>query len=400
METLNPIRYDSDQMSPTTSNAADPGGPGFDLQIAPREGESVSFVVRGRIGFDNVEQLEQAIRQTEGRFAPVASWRIDVGGVRSTGSALAILLRRLRRECEARGVRLRIENPDEITRRILDRSEAEVDSAAVPETREADLPTQVGELMLRSGSEFLNTVQYVGTIVLAMLLSLRSPGKIRWGEVATLIRRTGADALPIVALLSFLVGLVTAFSAAIQLRQFGANIFIADMVGIGMTRELGPLLAAILMTGRSGSAFAAEIGTMRISDELDALAVMRIDPLDFLVMPRLFAVMLTLPLLALFADLAGILGGALIGVTRLGLTAEAFANQLGKAVDLWDVFSGVLKAFVFGILVAGVGCYRGLLTRGGALGVGRSTTAAVVAGIFLIIVADSVFVVLFHYLGL
>ena len=218
-----------------------------------------------------------------------------------------------------------------------------------------------------------------------MFWSLRHPRRVRWGEIVFLVQRSGAEALPIVALLSFLVGLTTAFSAAVQLRQFGADIFIADLVGIGMTRELGPLMAAILLTGRSGSAFAAEIGTMKISDEIDALTVMGIRPLGYLVMPRIFAVMLALPLLTLFADVCGIAGGMTIAGLSLNLTPSAFLGQLRKVVEPWDVFSGVLKSVVFGMLVAGVGCHRGMRTEGGALGVGRSTTASVVSGIFLIV---------------
>jgi phospholipid/cholesterol/gamma-HCH transport system permease protein len=258
----------------------------------------------------------------------------------------------------------------------------------------------LGRLVLDSLHETGETIAFVGRITLSIFWSLRHPRRVRWGEIAFLVQRSGAEALPIVTLLSLLVGLVTAFSAAVQLRQFGADIFIADLVGIGMTRELGPLMAAILLTGRSGSAFAAEIGTMRISDEIDALTVMGIRPLDYLVMPRIFAVMLALPLLSLYADLAGIAGGMAIAGLSLDLTPAAFFGQLRKVVEPWDVMSGVLKSVIFGLLVAGVGCHRGLRTEGGALGVGRSTTASVVSGIFLIVAADSVFVILFHYLGL
>jgi phospholipid/cholesterol/gamma-HCH transport system permease protein len=184
------------------------------------------------------------------------------------------------------------------------------------------------------------------------------------------------------------------------LRHFGDNIYIADLVGIGMTNEMGPLITAILLTGRSGSAFAAEIGTMKISDEIDALTVMGVKPIHYLIWPRLIAVMLTIPFLTLFSDLCGIFGGMVISITSLDLTPIAFINELRGAIGLWDVFSGVLKAFVFGILVAGVGCYRGLQTIGGALSVGKSTTSSVVSGITLIVIADSAFAILFHYLEL
>ena len=184
-----------------------------------------------------------------------------------------------------------------------------------------------------------------------------------------------------------------------QLRQFGADIYIADLVGIGMTRELGPLITAIILTGRSGSAFAAEIGTMKISDEIDALTVMGIKPLEYLVLPRILACMLVMPLLTLFADFCGILGGLISSILILNLTITAFMNQLQNAIVFYDIIHGLAKAFIFGVLVAGAGCYRGMETKGGALGVGKSTTSAVVSGIFLIVIADSIAAVLSNYLG-
>ena len=256
-----------------------------------------------------------------------------------------------------------------------------------------------GQMVLDGWEDFKVLLTYIGTVVSTLIWSIIHPWRIRWGEVMILIQRTGAEALPIVALMSALVGLVTAFSSAIQLRTFGANIFIANLVGIGMTREMGPLMAAILLTGRSGSAFAAEIGTMKIGDEIDALTVMGIKPMHYLVLPRILAVMITLPLLTLFADVAGIVGGMIIAITSLDLTPLSFFHQLQKAIGLWDVFSGVLKAFFFGIVIAGVGCYRGMETEGGATGVGLSTTASVVSGIFLVVLVDSLFVIIFHYIG-
>lgn len=241
---------------------------------------------------------------------------------------------------------------------------------------------------------------YIGRVFLSILWSLSHPGKIRWGELIVLIYRVGARALPIVGLMSMLVGLVTAFSAAVQLRQFGANIYIANLVGVGMTREMGPLMAAILLAGRSGSAFAAEIGTMKISDELDALTLMNIPPMSYLIIPRILAMMLAMPLLTLFADMFGILGGMLISMLSLDLTPIAFMSQLERAIGVWDVFSGVLKSLFFGIIIAAVGCYRGIQTAGGAIGVGKSTTSSVVTSIFLVVMADSIFVILFHYLDL
>ena len=257
----------------------------------------------------------------------------------------------------------------------------------------------IGELTIEVYNDARSMLNFIGKLVFSIIWHFTHPFKTKWGEVVFLIQRSGAEAFPIVALLSLLIGLVTAFSSAVQLRQFGANIFIADLVGIGMTREMGPLITAIILTGRSGSAFAAEIGTMKISDEIDALTVMRIRPLRYLVIPRIIAVMIVMPILTIFSDFFGILGGMLISVVSLDLTPIAFLNQLQQAITWWDVTHGLIKALVFGILIAAAGCYRGMETTGGALGVGRSTTSSVVSGIFLIVIADSVFAIIYNILG-
>ena len=316
----------------------------------------------------------------------------------SAAAGLVLEFLRAGREC---GLVPAVGDLDPVTRNFLDVAGAELLQPPPPVVIPVlGLAESAGRFVLSSLRETGETIAFVGRVTLSMFWSLRHPRRVRWGEIVFLVQRSGAEALPIVVLLSFLVGLTTAFSAAVQLRQFGADIFIADLVGLGMTRELGPLMAAILLTGRSGSAFAAEIGTMKISDEIDALTVMGIRPLGYLVMPRIFAVMVALPLLTLFADVSGIAGGMTIAGLSLHLTPAAFLGQLRTVVEPWDMFSGVLKSVVFGMLVAGVGCHRGMRTEGGALGVGRSTTASVVSGIFLIVLADALFVVLFHYLGL
>jgi phospholipid/cholesterol/gamma-HCH transport system permease protein len=209
--------------------------------------------------------------------------------------------------------------------------------------------------------------------------------------------RSGANALPIITLIHFLVGLVLAFQASIQLRQFGANIFVADLVGLAQVREFGPLITAVLLAGRSGSAFAAEIGTMQVNEEIDALKTMGLDPTRFLVLPKTMALLLAMPLLTLYADLVGIAGGLVVGVLSLDLTVQGYLLQTRKAVDMFDVFSGVGKTLAFALIVAGVGCLRGFQVRGGAESVGHAATSAVVSGIFLIILVDAIFTVIFQY---
>jgi phospholipid/cholesterol/gamma-HCH transport system permease protein len=245
-----------------------------------------------------------------------------------------------------------------------------------------------------------NALDYVGDVAVAGGLALRAPRSVNWRDVARLMERAGADGLPIVLLISFLVGLVTAFQAAVQLKQFGANIFVADLVALSITRELGPLMTAIIVAGRSGAAFSAELGTMKVSEEIDALRTLGLDPYLFLVFPRVIALVLVVPLLTLLADIVGILGGLLVGLLSLDLTVHAYLLETQNRLALWDVGSGMLKSVVFALAVALIACQRGLATQGGAEGVGRATTSAVVTSLFALVVIDALFTVLFNAFGL
>jgi phospholipid/cholesterol/gamma-HCH transport system permease protein len=209
----------------------------------------------------------------------------------------------------------------------------------------------------------------------------------------------GVDGFPIVALISFLMGLIMAFMSSVQLEQFGANIYVASLVSLAMTRELGPIITAIIVAGRSGSAFAAEIGTMKISEEVDALFTMGFNPVLFLVLPKLVAAVIMVPILTLFSDLFAIVGGLIVGISMLDLTVNSYVAQTIKTLKLFDVFWGVLKSAVFAVLITWIGCLRGFQVSGGAAGVGQATTSAVVSSIFLIILTDSIFSVLLRYWG-
>ena len=259
------------------------------------------------------------------------------------------------------------------------------------------IPLQVGETSLVLMDDVRVMVSFVGDATLAMIHALRNPGSVRWRDVLFYMERSGADALPIVGLISLLLGLILGFQAVMQLSQFGANIYTANLVGLSILRELGPLMTCILVAGRSGSAFAAEIGTMKVSEEVDALQTMGFDPVRFLVTPKLLALMIMVPMLTLYADIIGLLGGMIVGVTTGGLTITAYVAQSFRTIDLWDFGQGLIKSEAFAILIALVGCMRGFQVSGGAAGVGKYTTSAVVTGIFLIIVADSVFTLIFQY---
>jgi phospholipid/cholesterol/gamma-HCH transport system permease protein len=256
---------------------------------------------------------------------------------------------------------------------------------------------KLGGATLTLFSDCTFIIGFVGDACIGLFQACIRPRKVRWADTITHVMRSGVDAVPIVLLISFLIGLIMGFQAAIQLRQFGANIFVADLVGLAQVRELGPLMTAIIVAGRSGSAYAAEIGTMKVSEEVDALSTMGLDTTRFLLVPRVLALLVALPILTLMADAIGIFGGLVVGVGALDLTVTQYINESMRVIHLFDVFSGVIKSVVFAFLVAGVGCMRGFQVKGGAEGVGMATTSSVVSGIFLVILADSVFTVLFSY---
>ncbi len=255
---------------------------------------------------------------------------------------------------------------------------------------------QVGASTLAILAEFQQVFGFFGQALLAMVGVIARPGTANWKDVTPTMEKTGADAVPIVILINFLVGFVMAFQGAVQLKQFGANIYVADLVGLSVCRELGPLMTAIILCGRSGAAFAAEIGSMKVSEEIDALRTMGFGPMRFLVLPRTIALMLVLPLLTLLGDAVGILGGLFVGVTTLDLTIVGYLTETQKALDAWDIFSGMIKAVFFALVIALISCQQGLSTTGGAEGVGKRTTSSVVSILFAIILVDAGFTIFFH----
>jgi len=241
---------------------------------------------------------------------------------------------------------------------------------------------------------------FVGETAIALGRSVLRPRTIRWRPVLYNIRRAGFDALPIVGLLAFLLGVVVAYQGADQLRQYGANIFVADLVGISMLREFAPLITAIIVAGRSGSAYAAQIGTMKVTEEIDAMRTLGISPQEMLVLPKLIALVIALPLLTVFADILGVFGGMLMASSQLDVGYGEFLDRLVKAIVLTTFTVGIGKAPVFALIIVTVGCFQGFRTRGGADSVGRQTTRSVVQSIFMVIVADALFSVVFSALDI
>ena len=248
-------------------------------------------------------------------------------------------------------------------------------------------------------SGLVDFLAFIGQAVVSLFRAIRHPGRIRWPEIFTEIHETGVKALPIVGLLSFLMGVVFAYLGAVQLSQYGADLYIADMVGYAMLRELSPLLTAILVCGRTGSAFAAQIGTMQVREEVDALETIGVSPVDLLVLPKLLALILVLPLLSVFADVLAVIGGMVQANLQLGLGFYAFLFRLQEAISFSTFMIGIGKAPVFAAIIAIVGCYQGFKVQGSAESVGRHTTISVVHSIFLVIVTDAMFSVLFSLMG-
>jgi phospholipid/cholesterol/gamma-HCH transport system permease protein len=260
------------------------------------------------------------------------------------------------------------------------------------------LAEEIGEATVEVWRDVQTLVSFVGELGAGLVHAAIHPRGVRWRDALRVAEAAGVNALPIVALVSFLMGLIMAFQAAIPLRQFGAQLFIANLIGLSMLRELGPLMTAIILAGRSGSAFAAELGTMKVREEIDALKTMGLDPVRFLIVTRVIAAVCMTPLLTIFADLVGLMGGSVV-MLSLGFPLITYFHQVQYAVTYGSLIGGLVKSFVFGILVAGIGCLRGLQTKTGASSVGESTTSAVVSGIILIAITDGIFSVVYYFLG-
>ncbi|MBW1991300.1 MAG: MlaE family lipid ABC transporter permease subunit [Deltaproteobacteria bacterium] len=368
------------------------------MQATGEPGQAVTFAVSGHIALATLPPLKSRLTSLLNHYQP-AALTVDLAGVTYLDSAGALLLVELEEEARARGITFTLAHASEEVQKILGIIDRQALTAPPLKVEEkAGVVEKVGAATLKFVDDLVEVTVFVGDLCLALMYSVLHPRQVRWGEVGFYMRRAGVGALPILGLLSFLLGMVMAFMSSLQLEQFGATLYVSSLVGIAMVQELGPLLTAILVAGRSGSAFAAEIGTMMVNEEVDAITVMGFDPIKFLAVPKVLASMLVVPLLAVYATFFGILGGLLIGVSLLDITMYSYILETRKAIALFDIISSLVKSAVFAVIIAGLGCQRGFRVRGGAEAVGAQTTAAVVAGIFLIIVVDSLFAVALHYI--
>lgn len=371
----------------------------YGLKLLEDKPGSLVLQLGGRLSLEQAHLLHQEVQELWSRVHPQLL-TVNLAQVEYLDSAGALVLLKLMNQARERRVAWQWAEVPHRVQEILDLMDP--GSLTRPALRPAPQPpglfTQISQGLVNLSRDLLDLMIFTGDLIFALGRAALQPQRVRWEEVLVTMKRAGMDGVPILGLMSLLLGMVIAFMSSLQLRQLGATIYVASLVGIAMVKELGPLLTAILVAGRSGSAFAAEIGTMKVNEEVDALVVMGFEPLGFLAVPKVLAAAVVVPVLTVYATFAGILGGLFIGVTLLDLTAYTFVNEIRGILNLFDITTSLIKAVVFGVVVAGIGCQRGFKVTGGAEGVGLQTTSAVVAALFLIIIIDATFAIVLHYI--
>jgi len=379
-------------------DASSPGDREFVVE-ALAGSEPVRLRLEGLLTIKSSEAIWSELR-SKLRNAEVPA-ELDLAGVTTCDGAGAALLLALRARAREAGAEIVFTGANERVARSLALYGCPTDSPPLRDLdRKVGFLVQVGESTFAIISIAKQALAFLGDFAIALRAAILNPRSVNWRELVHLCERTGADAVPIVLMINFLIGAIMGLQSADQLERFGASIFVADLVGLSIVRELGPLMTAIIVAGRTGAAFAAELGTMRVSEEVDALETLGLDPQRFLVFPRLIALILVMPLLVLLADFVGCLGGLFVALLALDLTMVAYTTELAHALDLWDVGGGLVKGVVFAGVITLVACQKGLATRGGAEGVGISTTSAVVSILFSLVALDAVFTIVFNLFGI
>jgi len=374
-----------------------------DASLDARSGPDGTVVVRLaghwslRAGLPSTRSVEEALA----RAPKPAAVAFDAKDLAAWDSAAVTVVERIARLCARAGVPVRRDALPDGLKRILALADA------VPEKEGARASDEYPSFLARLGTWGLGSVDgarvavaFIGEATLSFARFVRGQANFRWRDLALVVQECGAQALPIVTLINFLVGLIIAFVGAVQLEKFGAGIYVADLVAIATVRELGCIMTGIIMAGRTGSGFAAQLGTMKVNQEIEALSTMGVPPMDFLVLPRMVALSLMMPLLCCYANLIGILGGATVGINMLGQSPTQYWVETRGAIGLVDVSLGIGKSAVFGVLVALAGCLRGMTSGRDAAAVGEAATSAVVLGIVWIIVTDGIFALLTNVLGI
>jgi phospholipid/cholesterol/gamma-HCH transport system permease protein len=390
-------------MDATMSEAPEPNPQALDppqVVLSVGMNTEVTLQFSGDWRVDAPLPLSGDMQQRLADIAGLQAVAFDSGALTTWDSGLVAYLAGIIHWCTERGVPVERAGLPEGVRALLKLA------FAVPERTGARREEQRERFLERIGNESLDLVEstgeimgFIGESVLAFRRLLAGKARFRPADMWLIIQEVGADALPIVSLVSFLVGLILAYIAQQQLAQFGAGIYVANLVGLAMVIQMGALITAIVMAGRTGAAFAAQLGTMQVNEEIDALRTLGISPMEFLVLPRMMALMLMTPLLAIYANLMGILGGALVSMAVGGLTSTEYFGQIQGAVGLNHVTQGLVNATAYGAIIAVSGCLRGMQCGRSAASVGLATTSAVVTAIVFIVIAAAVLTILFNALG-
>ncbi len=358
-----------------------------------------ALICEGKWDLANLTNLEQT-------FAAItwpASGEITVNGkaIAKMDSAGAWLFCKFLKKMTVKGLTIQLENFSvQLTQLISLIEKRNIKPEDIPQKKIPDWLTRLGKLALNQLTDFYTYLVFVGKLSTEVIRVVRRPKHLRFASLANGINRTGYQALPIIGLLSVMIGVVLAYQMGIQLRNYGANVFIVDLLGLSILREFGPLLTAIIVAGRTGSAYTAELGLMKVNQELDALNTMGVTPEELLLLPRILALVITLPLLTMWADIFGVLGGMAMANNMLNISLHDFLHRFEHEIPLRALLIGLGKTPVFALIIASIGCFQGVSVQDNAESIGKNTTKSVVLAIFFIIVADAIFSVIFSKLHL
>ena len=371
------------------------------VSLSRPTGDTLLVKLAGEWKIDEPSPSIQEIEKELEAGPEVSRITFDSQALRGWDSSLLAFLIKVIRQSSRHNVRVTGKDLPTGVRRLLKLAFAVPEKKGSQRTSSPEpfLP-RVGALGLTFFRSAADMLDFVGEMAIALARMLAGKARFQRPDLVAIVQRTGAEALPIVTLISVLVGLILAFVGAVQLKMFGAQIYVANLVGIAIVRVMGAIMTGIIMAGRTGAAFAAELGTMQVNEEIDALRTLGISPMEFLVLPRMLALTLMMPLLCLYADLMGVLGGLIVGVTMLDISAMEYYTQTKAAINLGHLWIGLFHSFVFGILVALAGCLRGMQCGRSASAVGDAATSAVVTGIVSIIISTAVITVICNVLGI
>ncbi len=361
--------------------------------------ETQQLICRGKWNLSTLSQLEILLNAIS--LPTTGVLHIDGTGIETMDTAGAWLLSSRIQRWTQTGLTPQLKEFSEQANKLLEIVRQKITNIKPePQATPDSFFARIGKNTVNQLAEFNTYLGFIGKLTMEMLRIGLHPKHIRWNAVASVIYRNGLEALPIVALLSFMIGVVITYQMAMQLRSYGANIYIVDLLGLSILREFGPLLTAIIIAGRTGSAFTAQLGLMKVNQEIDALDTMGITSAEILILPRIFGLFIALPLLTIWADIFGVLGGMIMSHSSLSITWDEFIRRFDYAIPLRALLIGLGKAPIFALLISTIGCFQGLQVKGNADSIGENTTRSVVLGIFFIIVVDGLFSILFSKLQL